>query len=408
MLKNLLFNTILCVSLGSPCIVTRAQSTFRYAAQLEEVKEPGFYQIELSPAVIAKLQPAFQDLRIVDEKGRQVPYMLQSLSIPGTGMRNTSTQIPIISKRIEADKQTHVVAENNLNSSINNLVLLIKNADATRTITISGSDDLGQWYVIKENVTLDKWYADTADTFARHLSFPNSNYRYLKIIIHGKDILPLNIIGVTVPVHGLPQSPGYIQVPSPSISQKDSSDGYSYIALGFNDFYWINRLSLHVSGTKFFRRNLYISDNNAPANEQVPYSLISNEALVYDISHKTNNILLKIQNDDNQALRLTGANAYQIKRSAITWLEKGNGYKLVFGDSLVTVPRYDLAFFKDSIKDIPVSLTHGKIEINNVLTQKETGGIMTSKIWIWFTIVGVLSILLLFTFRMMRDINKNP
>ncbi len=387
------------------CNATQAQSGFKYTARLQQANQSGFYHIELLPEVTAKLQPTFNDLRVVDATGKQVPYMLQAQA--SFQVREASIQLPVISNRKEADNQTHVVAKNTLNSSVNNLLLSLKNADATRTITISGSDDLRQWYVIRENLTSNKWYADTADTFSRLLTFTKSNYKFFKIIIQGKELLPLNIVGVSIPVSELPETPGYVRISSPSISQKDSSDGYSYVTLRFDDSHLINRLSVDVSGAKFFKRNLYIIDKNEIYNEHAPYSLSSNEPSVYDISFKTNNILLKIQNNDNHALKLTHADAYQIKRFLITWLEKGDGYKLVFGDSLIPAPLYDIAFFKDSIKVQPTVLSHGNIEKNNVGTQhlgkQETSG----KIWIWISIGAVLLVLLFSTFRMMKEISKN-
>ena len=403
MLKNLLPKYILSFIVACVFAETQAQLNFRYIAGLEAVERSGFYQIDLAPSIVAKLQPALQDLRIVDATGRQIPYLLQS-DIAGDINYHALIHLPILTNRLEADKQTHVVVENNLKSSINNLVLLIKNTDATRTITISGSDNLSSWYIIKENVTLNNLYADTADTFAQELFFPKSNYRYFKIIILGKEILPLNITRVSVPAHDLARKSNYILIPAPVISQKDSSDGYSYVTLRFNDSYWINRLSLQVQGTKFFKRNLTIYDNNQLAGEHELYSLSSNEAMVYSISSKTNALQIKIQNDDNPPLKVTEAVAYQLRRSLITWLEEGNGYQMVFGDSSAKAPRYDLAFFKDSIHKEPMLLAYGKPEISNLVISEKTKGI--NKIWMWVIIICVLAVLIFFTVRMTREISN--
>ena len=385
----------------------QAQSAYKYTAKLDEVKTAGFYQIELLPIIVSKLQPGLQDLRILDEKGNQVPYMLQSPWTAAEMKRSKAIELPIVSKQVKADEQTNVTVQNKLGSSINNLVVLIKNADATRTIAISGSDNLNEWYIIKENLVLDRWYADTADTYARELVFPKSNYRYFKITIQGKQILPVNVVSVSSYIDNVIDDPVYRPVPSPAISQKDSADGYSYITLRFADFYLLNKLSLQVEGSKFFKRNLFISYDHDTEHRNMQFSLSSNEPMVYPLSYKTNGLFLKIKNDDNPTLRLTQAEVYQLQSYLVTWLEKGGGYKLIFGNSSTDAPRYDLAFFKDSITNKPAALSYSSPEKNNTLIERESESEEANKIWMWVIIAFVLLLVLFFTFRMVREISNN-
>ena len=406
MSRSLLFKGALYVVVTFMLCSVRSQSAYKYAAKLDEVKTPGFYQIELLPVIVSKLQPGFQDLRILDEKGNQVPYMLQSPWRDAEMKLSKAIDLPIVSKQVKAGEQTHVIAQNKFDSSINNLVIRLKNADATRTISISGSDNLNEWYIIKENLVLDRWYADTADTYTRELTFPKSNYRYFKITIQGKQILPLNIVRVSSYIDNVSEDPVYQAVPSPVISQKDSADGYSYITLRFADFYLLNKLSLQVEGSKFFKRNLSISYDRDTEHGNTTFSLSSNEPMDYPLSYKTNALFLKIKNDDNPALRLTQAKAYQLQSYLVTWLEKGSSYKLIFGDSSATAARYDLAFFKDSISTKPAALSYSLPE-KNILIESGSDREEGKKIWMWVIIAFVLLSVLLLTFRMTREISKN-
>lgn len=52
-----------------------AQKTFKYHAKLDSVKSAGFYKIELPPAFVAKSNAALSDIRIVDARGKFVPYI---------------------------------------------------------------------------------------------------------------------------------------------------------------------------------------------------------------------------------------------------------------------------------------------------------------------------------------------
>jgi hypothetical protein len=406
MSRSLLFKGALYMVASFMLTSVQSQSTYKYAAKLHEVKTPGFYQIELLPLIVSKLQAGFQDLRIIDEKGNQVPYMLQSPWKIAEMKRSRAIDLPIVSKQVKAGEQTHIIAQNKSDSSINNLVVLIKNADASRTIAISGSDDLNEWYIIKENLVLDRWYADTADTYTRELLFPRTNYRYFKITIQGKQTLPLNIVRVSSYIDNVIDDPVYRPVPAPVIAQKDSADGYSYITLRFADFYLLNKLSLQVEGSKFFKRNLFISYDRDTEHSNTPFSLSSNEPMAYPLSYKTNALFLKIKNDDNPPLRLTQAKAYQLQSYLVTWLEKAGSYKLIFGDSSAEVPRYDLAFFKDSMSNKLAALSYSLPEENNPLIEKESE-LEGEKIWMWVIIAFVLLLVSFLTFRMTREVSNN-
>ena len=150
-------------------------------------------------------------------------------------MENPLLRFPILYKRLEADKQTHIVAENVLGAPINHLALTIKNTEASRQISISGSDDLKQWFVIQENINLKNLYASDADSVLQEITFPNSHYRYFKIIVLGKEILPFNLTGISVRIYRRKPDVDYVLLPDPLIRQTDSSDGFSYLRLQFRE-----------------------------------------------------------------------------------------------------------------------------------------------------------------------------
>jgi hypothetical protein len=405
MQTNVLAKYILGVLFGCVIKTVDAQLAFKYKAELENVHAAGFYEIVLLPSVTAKLQPGFQDIRIINAEGKQVPFMMQSdVHLP---VRYTSLkELPILSNKKETDKLTHVIIENKLNIPINSLVLFIKNTEATRNVTIAGSDNNREWYVIKEEVSLKNLFTERADSVAQEVRFPNSNYRYFKLIIHGTDVLPVNIIRVCTQGDGPNLNTNYIPLPNPSVEQKDSSDHFSYVTIRFDDLYPINKLNLKVSGSKFFRRTLHIYNKNSSSNNIGPLLLSSNTSPVYSLNIKTNQVLLKISNEDNPPLKITEVSAFQVKWHLLTWLEKDSGYKIVFGDSMARAPDYDLGFFKDSITSKPLSLTYNAPKKNTIAEQKETTNIFSSKTVMWGVIGVVLSILLFFTFRLTKDISS--
>src|SRR5579862_7795381 len=53
-----------------------AKAQFRNTAKIDSVIKPGFYAIDITPVLSGLVKTDFSDLRIVDEAGNQVPYLL--------------------------------------------------------------------------------------------------------------------------------------------------------------------------------------------------------------------------------------------------------------------------------------------------------------------------------------------
>jgi hypothetical protein len=315
-------------------------------------------------------------------------------------------ELPILSRKKESDKLTHVVLRNDLGKSISSLVLFIKNTEANRYVTIAGSDNNSEWYVIKELVALNNLFTDSSESVAHELKFPNSSYQYFKLIIHGTEVLPFNIIKVYTSGHSMNPGTNYLAIPSPIIRQVDSSDQFSYVTIRFNDFYSINKLDLKVSGGRLFRRPFDIYRNNVLLNIDGPLFIHSNAPLSYPVDVKTKELLLKIKNEDNPPLLISEVSAFQLKSYLVTWLEKGAGYKIVFGDSTARAPVYDLEFFKDSIQHVPSSLQFKTPERNSVAKLNAPIRTDSNKVVMWSVIAVVLAILLFVTFRLTKEISK--
>ena len=252
MRKNWKHNIILLLLCCCTVLNGHAQAGFKNKTVLDTVLASGFYQVNLLPAVSSLLQEDMRDIRIIDAAGKQVPYILRS-DLPAF-KENKFTALPILSAKKETDKQTHIVIENNLHKPLSEILLIIKNTDAERTVSLSGSDDGKTWFVIKENIYLNNLFSNTADRFIQSLNFPVSTYHFFKIIVNGKDVMPVNIAAAGV-YEETEHTGKYIPVPDPLLEQKDSSNKISYITAQFNNFYFIDKLILHANGPKFYHRS---------------------------------------------------------------------------------------------------------------------------------------------------------
>lgn len=387
------------------CSNNQAQQGFRYKAALDSVPASGFYQVTISPALGAALQPDLRDLRIVDPAGKQVPYILKS-DLPAFN-ENSFAELPVRSAKKEADGQTHVVIENTLQQPLNELLLVIKNTDADRTVTLSGSDDGKLWFVIKEHAWLNSFFSNSSDRFVQTLSFPKSSYRYFTVIINGKDLLPVNIVKAGVYQQTL-YSGKYLPVPAPVLLQKDSSDKSSYIDVQFTSHYFLSRLVLQAQGPKFYERVVEIY-NNTNGLQPVPglFTIRSDKETILPVSLKTNRILIRIINNDNPPLQIKSIEAFQLHQYLLAYLEKETAYTLQFSDSAAIPPVYDLQSFKDSITSNATTLQYGGISNNALPAQKATGQTAGNKAILWLAIGTAIVVLLMLTFKLTGEIKKS-
>jgi hypothetical protein len=370
-----------------------------YQTELDTPAVSSFYKINLLPALVAKCSRDLHDIRIIENAtGQQIPYILKSDS--AVFRENKFINFPILSVKREKDKQTHVIIRSDSTKLVNEFLLFIKNTDAARTISLSGSNNQRDWFIIKEDIYLDDYFNQLGDQFIQILSFPPSKYAFFKLSFVGKDLLPANIVragsytGQTIAIK--------------SITQKDSSDKNSYITLLLDAPYLINKLTVEVEGPRYFKRILEVIVRTPDEGTHIiVFSLSSGGKSSFSLPKniKTDRLLLRIRNDDNLPLKVTAASCWQINQYLLTYLEATKKYRLQFSDSIATDPVYDLSFFKDSIPAILPQLTYSNIKETNFNQPvlKSTG---FSKVWMWLAIIVAGLVLLTFTMQLTRQINK--
>ena len=364
---------------------------------LEEIKETGFYKIDLPPQVVAKCKPGIEDIRIFDEEGKQVSYILKN-DLPVFKKENL-TEFPIVKNSKEKDKQTHIILQNTSGKAVSDLLLLIKNMDAYRAFSISGSDDSTHWFIIKENIYLENAFNDDGENIIKTLSFPGSNYKYFQLIILGENLLPFNIIKAGIYNEDIVYGK-YIEVPKPTINQKDSSNKKSYVLLQFDDTYQINRIIIDAEGTKYFKRNFSIQENNKSIYDLLPDAYINSDSInSFELNSKSKQLYIIINNEDNIPLKVKAVDAFQLNISLLTYLQSGKKYYVSFGDSAMQAPKYDLHFFSDSVEKKPTEIGLKNIEINKVvIPYASSSWFKNNQLVLWIIIIVVLLSLTFFYF----------
>ncbi|MGG9962030.1 hypothetical protein [Ferruginibacter sp. SUN106] len=391
---------------------TAQTAGYKFYSELDSVKTSGFYNIAITPELSAHLKTDYSDLRIVNDSGKWIPHVLH---YPLNEVSNDIFHFDLKYTKPENNKiRTSLIIENSQNI-ISNIGLIINNTLAERFCTLSGSNDSKNWFIINDSILINPEPVETgiANTFL--INFPPCNYKFYKIIIRNNNKDPFDIIRIVNQTSAIIKSPyqdKIIQNPTTSIQQKDSGK-ISYIKITQQQAFHFSGISLKLDGVKYFSRNveLYIpsSSNHSfsnPGQRLQNFTVSNNSTLQFNVPLVNATIFyLLIHNEDNLPLKVAAINTSIDYRYITSYLEKGNKYKLIMGNISAIKPNYDLASINTKFSDSTPILAFKKIagfEEKPVIVTPQK-----NNTWIlWAAIIAVLIVLLLFTRKMMTEVNK--
>jgi hypothetical protein len=375
----------------------------KYKADLPDIDSTGFYKILLTPSVTGRSEHGLADIRIMDKAGKETPFITRSAE--AEFVEKDFREYPIAAKLKGADEQTHVIINNDKREKLDHLLLFIKNTQAQRMVTLSGGEDTTSWYVIKENLLLENYFNNSTDgSFIQSITFPPVDYRFLKITILGKGVLPVNFMKTGVYKEQY-KSGNMVKLPPPAFTVFDSSDKRTYVNITFHEPFPVSKLKLNIRGPKFYNRDVTAYIGTTVGSPVAHYSLSSNQEPVLSLNVKAKQLLLVIENNDNPPLSILAIDAWQLSKYLLAYLQQESNYSLLFGDSLATSPAYDLSFFADSIPGNIAEISPLGIQrINaNIVRQDEKG----SKVFLlWTVIIAVLALLIYASYKIVGDVEK--
>ncbi len=381
------------------CVTVNAQK-FSVKAKLDAVTGTGFYAVNITPQLSSYVAKDFSDLRIADEQGKFVPYILRGTQ-PAFSTHDY-IKLPVIKNELTDSGRSILIIQNSSAEKISMIALILRNAAVTRTATISGSDDMQSWFTIDEDINFQKEFVTDSDKYVQTIQFPTSSYKYLKIVIDNRKNNPLNIIetGMYIDVEHKPAL-SYLTNPIAAFTQTDSTDNVSYVKVNQHASYNFDRIRLSIKGPHFYKRDIDVITNEGVSS----FELVSGKDAVFDLPDcNDTSFLIKIYNGDNPALTVDSVLTEQESKQAVAYLEAGKEYHLLMHDSSAVKPVYDLRQFQDSISyNIPaLNIT----SFENLNSAVSVTSISISSKWIWPAIIIMLVVLGFFTVRLIKEVDK--
>ncbi len=384
---------------------------YKFYSKLDSINTSGFYNIEFTPELSAHVKTDYSDIRIINSNNKWVPHLLHAPWYEQTSHQAAYDQKFSI---IENSKvNTGILIESGKNIS-SNIGLVITNTAAERFCTLSGSDDKENWFVINDSILLNPASSENETENIFRINFPPTSYRFYKVVIHNNYKDPFNIKGVVEyssteirdPLRKLNDNPAVL------LQQKDSGK-ISYIKITQQQPYQFDNISLQLSGVKYYKRkiDLFIpyTDNHAfsnPGQLLQSFSVSNNSTLKYTVPlSKASVLYVLIYNEDNLPLTVKEVKTACSNHYITAYLDSGNNYSLIIDNEDAVLANYDLSKLNSKLPDSIPYLQFGKItpQAENILPvtpEKKNNWLL------WSAIAAALLILLFFTYKMLKEVDK--
>ncbi|GHA74192.1 DUF3999 family protein [Pontibacter akesuensis] len=393
-----------------------AQQAYEWQATVPSPAQGGYHRILLPPEVTGRLQPHLGDIRLYNAQQQEVPYLLQKEQ-PLT-YRQLYRPYTILHYKRQSGCCSELLIENPEQRQISNLSLLIKNAAVRKQVSLSGSDDRENWFVLKAQDVLHPINSTEKTTTLKLLEFPLNDYRYLRLQLDDSSSAPLNILQAGSYYGTQTANGAYTLIPVQQTTRTDSAaTEQTYIHLKFAHPVYPELLELDITAPELYFRNGHIILGKAttPSRKrrrkrdreelvQVPFSISSKEAARITLPRRQmQELTLVVENADNPPLEIAAIRVLQLNRYLVANLEAGTPYILRFGNAETTAPTYDLTFFRDSIpNELPVLPVK---QVDAVQERQKPQG-SSSKVWLWVAIGIVVLGLGYMTVRLLNEMNS--
>lgn len=394
--KNKKLNFLLIIFLLCSASLTAqeiAAKEFSWQAVITNVPRNGFYNILLGPGLISGSQaPGYTDFRIYQDKKTEVPYLLKKEAMHYDIASIKS--FAVIENKQVTNGTSSFIFSNATSQPINYVTLMVKNSWVSKSMNVTGSNDLKQWYGLVPDFFFDPTKPQ--------INLPNTDYKYIRLLINDSSSAPLNITGAGQ-YYNEQKSTSPLPVPSSGINIRHANKT-TIIKLAFPKKYVIDNLSFNITAPTLYKRQAWVDGES--------FTLTSGQSNEVVLAHevKTDTLEIRIDNQDNPPLKIEDVNAWQLPRYMAAYLEQGKSYLILTGNANLTAPEYDLTYFADSLnKELPlISIPNEQMKyINNPKPSPAKGfTLFTSQVWIWIAIVGIIALLGFMALRMLKEMQE--
>lgn len=302
--------------------------------------------------VFENAKEGLADLRILDDKGKEVAY---KLTIEALGQTREAFNVKVTNLGSLAGQYTQLMLDLGGEGILHNsLTIHTSSRDFRRQVEVEASSDGQSWFVIKKASEGGYIYDYSLDFKAQNttVNYPDSTYRFLRLKIIDRGEEPIKITGAIV-YHNVLTAARQVSYDPRVVDRgedKERRSNYFVIDLGAKGIP-SNKLEIATSDVNFNREVLIEGSNDQNTWQTLETDVIfSYQTPKFNGEKKTVDYLesnwrflrLTVFNRDNAPISIDDFKVSGTLRKVLFQAELGHSYKLYYGNLKSRFPEYDL------------------------------------------------------------------
>jgi hypothetical protein len=384
---------------------------YRYQRELQGVTDQ-WHKVVLPDDIFEQLSSDLSDLRILGVTANadtiEVPYLLRVA-------KEEVINIEIPFKTLNTahnEKGYYFSFEVPTNVVVNQIKLNFAQQNFDWRLQLEGSQDQTAWYTILEDYRILAIKKDGTDFQFTDLKFPNSKYRFFRLLIKSKEEPKLSSASI---VQQEVTAGSYRTYPLKHTSTKENKHAkQTEIELELPSAVPVSSIKIAVLDTIDYYRPLtikYLADSVETAKGW-KYNYLTlgtgtlNSLEENEFQFRSNVIAKKVKivihNQDNRPLTIgeIEVNGY-IHELVARFTEKAS-YQLVYGNKHMGKPNYDIGRFQDKIPQKMTALALGAPQVIPSEEPLMTVPLFENKIWLWAIMLAIILLLGWFSLKMLK------
>lgn len=329
-------------------------------AQKFNVTAPGLVKLSLPVGTLDAARPALEDLRLYDDAGNELPYLIQRPTPAARAIQSVKLF------QVSLNPSTTVITlETGLAQPLDGVTLESPAASFIKSVQIEASADGKHWETIAQGQPI---FRQPNGASQLHLALPPGSRPWLRLSVDDQRSQPIPLTGAMV--HAAAAEPTPNESISVTIAERHENPGATRLTLtlGAANLDLAN-IQIETSEPLFTRsvtlavpqvledsiREQTVARGTIYRVAIEGQTAVANLTVPLESQVRPRELLLLIQNHDSPPLPIT---AVRVERRPVylVFLARSAGvYHLLTGNRRCVAPRYDLAALGANLKDTAVS-----------------------------------------------------
>jgi len=325
-----------------------------------EVSATGLTKISLPVETLNAARPALEDLRIYDDAGNEIPYLVEHPKpSPKIVQAARSFQTSL------STSNTVITLETGLSQPLDAITLESPAANFIKAVQIESSDDGDNWQMLAQGKPIFRQLNSVANL---KVSFRPITAKWLRLTIDDQRSAPIPFTGVRVQAYPNDSLPGEL-IPA-TISERDENSGETRLALNLGAVNLdIASIQIETAEPLFMRQIVFavpqISEDSireqvigqgviyrVAVDGQTPSENLSAPLGNLVRSHE---LILFIKNGDSPPLPIKSVSIERRPAYLVFLARQAGTFHLLTGNTRCDTPHYDLAALNMDLKSVAVA-----------------------------------------------------